>query len=101
MANLVPAKCPSCGGTLTLDPSTDAAVCPFCNNAFIVEKAITNYNTVTHVHEAEDNKYTVQKAKIEARSNDEEGKKHIRLMVSMLLMVVIYAVIILMMRLAI
>ena len=45
---LVPAKCTSCGATLTLDPAQDAAVCPFCNTPFIVEKAINNYTTVNH-----------------------------------------------------
>ena len=45
---LVPAKCTSCGATLTLDPSQDAALCPFCNTPFIVEKAINNYTTVNN-----------------------------------------------------
>ena len=47
---LVPAKCTSCGATLTLNPAQDAAVCPFCNTPFIVEKAINNYTTVNHYH---------------------------------------------------
>ena len=42
--NLVPAKCTNCGGQLTVDPAQQAAVCPFCNSAFIVEQAINNYN---------------------------------------------------------
>ena len=54
---LVPAKCTQCGATLTIDPSQDAAVCPFCNTPFVVEKAINNYSvtnqttigTVEHV----------------------------------------------------
>ena len=54
---LVPAKCTQCGAALTLDPSQDAAVCPFCGTPFVVEKAINNYNvtnqttigTVEHV----------------------------------------------------
>ena len=49
MAKLVPAKCPSCGGTIVVDPDKDAAVCEYCNNAFIVSKAITNYNTINNV----------------------------------------------------
>lgn len=40
----VPAKCTNCGGTLDVDPTQQAAVCPYCNSAFIVEKAIQNYN---------------------------------------------------------
>ncbi len=47
---LLPAKCTSCGATLTLDPAQDAAVCPFCNTPFIVEKAIHNYNTTNQYH---------------------------------------------------
>ena len=42
---LVPAKCPLCGGTLQVDAEKEAAVCEFCKQPFIVEKAITNYNT--------------------------------------------------------
>ena len=37
---LVPARCTCCGAALTLDPSQEAAVCPYCNTPFIVEKAI-------------------------------------------------------------
>ena len=45
---LVPAKCTQCGAALTLDPSQDAAVCPFCGTPFVVEKAINNYNVTNH-----------------------------------------------------
>ena len=45
---LVPAKCTQCGATLTIDPSQDAAVCPFCNTPFVVEKAINNYNVTNN-----------------------------------------------------
>lgn len=41
---LVPAKCTSCGAALEVDPGKETAICPFCNNAYIVEKAINNYN---------------------------------------------------------
>ncbi len=47
--NLVPAICTQCGGSLEVDPATDAAVCPFCGTPFIVEKAINQYNT-THIN---------------------------------------------------
>lgn len=40
----VPATCTKCGAALDVDPSQDAAVCPYCDTAFIVEKAINNYN---------------------------------------------------------
>ncbi|MDD5847630.1 MAG: leucine-rich repeat protein [Lachnospiraceae bacterium] len=48
---LINAKCPNCGGTLQVDSGKDAAICPYCGSAFIVEKAINNYNvsyTVQH-----------------------------------------------------
>lgn len=40
----VPAVCTKCGASLEVDPSQEAAVCPYCDTAFIVEKAINNYN---------------------------------------------------------
>lgn len=40
----VPAKCTSCGDTVQVDRDKEAAVCPSCGSAFIVEKAINNYN---------------------------------------------------------
>ncbi len=42
---LVNAKCTNCGANLTVDEAKDAAVCQYCGSAFIVEKAINNYNT--------------------------------------------------------
>ena len=42
---LVPAKCPSCGANLKVDPEKEAAICEYCHTPFIVEKAINNYNT--------------------------------------------------------
>ena len=46
---LVNAKCTNCGGTLQVDAAKEAAVCPFCGSAFIVEKAIQNYNIVNNI----------------------------------------------------
>lgn len=46
---LVPAKCTNCGADLETDSAMEEAVCPYCRSAYIVEKAINNYNTyVTH-----------------------------------------------------
>ena len=42
---LVQAKCPNCGGTLSVEDSKKAAVCQFCNEAFVVEDAVNNYIT--------------------------------------------------------
>lgn len=51
----VNAKCPNCGGSLQVDNSKRAGICPFCKEAYTVEDAInnyvTNYNTnVEHLH---------------------------------------------------
>lgn len=43
--NLVPAKCPSCGGLIEVDKDRKAANCQHCKEAFIVEEAIQTYNT--------------------------------------------------------
>lgn len=37
---LTKAQCTNCGGALDVDSSMDAAVCPFCNTPYVVEKAI-------------------------------------------------------------
>lgn len=42
---LVPAQCPNCSGNLSVDSEKDAAICQYCRTPFIVEKAITQYNT--------------------------------------------------------
>jgi len=41
---IVPAKCTNCGASLNVDSSQKAAVCPYCNSAYVVEQAINNYN---------------------------------------------------------
>lgn len=40
----VPATCTKCGAALDVDPSQEAAVCPYCDTPYIVEKAIQQYN---------------------------------------------------------
>lgn len=40
----VQGKCYKCGGILAVDDKQDASVCPFCNKAFVIEKAINCYN---------------------------------------------------------
>ena len=39
----VPAICTNCGASLNVDSSQTAAVCPYCNSAYVVEKAIQEY----------------------------------------------------------
>ena len=55
-AKLVPAKCTSCNASLDVDPSKDAALCPYCGTPFIVEKAIqqfiTTHKTVNNIQTA-------------------------------------------------
>ena len=41
---IVPAKCTNCGASLSVGPTQSAAVCPYCNSAYVVEKAINEYN---------------------------------------------------------
>lgn len=53
----VEAKCTNCGHTLKVDNSKDAAICEFCGSAFIVEKAINNFNTY--------NQYQIEYANIQ------------------------------------
>ena len=50
----VKAQCTNCGGHLEVDSSKDAAICPFCNSPYIVEKAINQYQIR--------NKYEIQHA---------------------------------------
>ncbi|MDO5296272.1 MAG: zinc ribbon domain-containing protein [bacterium] len=50
---LVPAKCTSCGDTIQVDRDKEAAVCPSCGSAFIVEKAINNYGTIINAQKVE------------------------------------------------
>lgn len=42
---LTKAQCTNCGSALEVDSSQEAAVCPYCNTPYIVEKAINNYTT--------------------------------------------------------
>lgn len=43
--SLVPAKCTQCGANIEINDTMDAGICPFCNTAFVTEKAIKNYIT--------------------------------------------------------
>ncbi len=45
---LTKATCTNCGAALEVDSSKEAAVCPYCNTAYIVEKAINNYNVTAN-----------------------------------------------------
>ena len=43
--SFVKAQCTNCGAALDVEPSLEAAVCPYCHTAYIVQKAINNYTT--------------------------------------------------------
>lgn len=47
---LVMAQCTNCGGSLEVDNTKEAAVCPFCGQAYIVEKAIQQFNITNTTH---------------------------------------------------
>ena len=40
---LIKAQCTNCGGVLDVDETKEAAICPFCNTPYVVEKAINLY----------------------------------------------------------
>ena len=60
---LVNAKCTNCGATLKVDNQQEAAVCEYCGSAYIVEKAINNYQIENHntIHAQVVNIYGEQK----------------------------------------
>jgi len=47
---IVSAVCPSCNAPIQVDNSKDAAICKYCGNPFIVEKAINHYNVTNHIN---------------------------------------------------
>ena len=47
---LVKAQCTNCGGTLDVDSGKEAAVCPYCDTPYIVEKAINLFQTNTTIN---------------------------------------------------
>lgn len=46
---IVRAKCTNCGANLSVDSLNEAAICQYCDSAFVVEKAINNYNITNHI----------------------------------------------------
>ena len=44
---LTKAQCTNCGANLEVDSAKEAAVCPYCGAAYVVEKAINNYQVQT------------------------------------------------------
>ncbi len=46
---IVQAKCENCGGNLTVESSLKAANCPHCGAAYVVQDAISYFNSVTKI----------------------------------------------------
>ena len=46
---LVPAKCPNCGATLSVDSDGKAEICQYCGSAFIVEEAKQYFNNTYNI----------------------------------------------------
>ena len=74
----VPAKCTNCGGILKVDSSKEAAICPFCNQPYIVSKAINNIhlNGVTNIGVANiriDGAPTIDNLRQRARNFERNG----------------------------
>ena len=66
---LVDAKCTNCGAKLSIDDSKDAAICEFCGSAFIVEKAINNFqinaNVINVINTGSENDYIIRAGVLE------------------------------------
>ena len=57
------AKCTSCGATIQVDETTESGICPYCNSAYVTEKAISMFsNTTTNNASVINNYYTQQSA---------------------------------------
>lgn len=59
---LIKAQCTNCGATLDVNQNMDAAICPFCNTPYVVEKAVNLYKTENH------NKYIMDGANVHISS---------------------------------
>ena len=70
------ATCPTCGSNLEVDSGKDAAICPVCGNAYIVEKAINNYNTYNNTYNNVVNNFQAEKMIVQknAKNNSERNR---------------------------
>ena len=66
-------KCPNCGANVSVDVFKDAAICEYCGSAFVVEKAIHNYN----IKNAQFNNATIniERSKLKDEIDAEERMK--------------------------
>lgn len=65
---LISAKCTNCGANLEVDNTKEAAVCPYCNTAYVVEKAVNYYNTTNNINANVVNVYGGNSADFEIRA---------------------------------
>lgn len=98
MAKLVPAKCPSCGATIVVDPDLEACTCEYCGNAFIVQKAVNNYitnNTTNIYNKKQDNEYSVEVEKHKSQTSQVAGMVAIAITTTVLVAVIFLSIIVL------
>lgn len=73
---LTKAQCTNCGGVLDVDSSNDAAICPFCNTPYVIEKAINlfqnNFNITVEGIKPEQ---ILKNSYILLQNNDKDGAK--------------------------
>ncbi|MBR4779830.1 MAG: hypothetical protein IK014_00555 [Lachnospiraceae bacterium] len=69
----VKAMCTNCGGILQVDDSKDAAICPFCQTPYIVEKAINNYQITNQYKIENSNVYINNGLSIEQKIENAEA----------------------------
>lgn len=72
---LLSAKCHICGAILNIESEKEVALCPSCNNAFVVDKAINNYNTYNTI-----NTYTIiVQGEFEKEQLNKNGETYVQL----------------------
>ena len=76
---LVNAKCTNCGATLTVDSSKEAAICQYCNSAYIVEKAINNYNITNRINASIVNIYNQENSDNRWKNRIDDAKNEMSL----------------------
>lgn len=71
----VEAKCPNCGGVLKVDEEKDAAICEYCGQPFVVEKAVKIKQKIVN-NVKQDNEWTY-KAQLERHEYIENSSKRL------------------------
>ncbi len=84
---LVPAICTQCGAQIEVDNTHDAGICKYCGTAFVIEKAINNYNirnvvnvqsggnTINIASADQSNKYIMMARKYKSNGDFEKAEK--------------------------